>query len=244
MSIVIISVTFVSVNIFSETFVALSSKNMIYFFHWRTLPMNTGEKIKYFRLARNMTQEQLAQEAEISFSTLRKYEANERNPKYEQLSKIAAALEISVNIFMDFNIESVSDLLSILFKMESQADLEITTTKESDTSLPNDALFLHFKNEYINSILRMYHLSVEDIKDMEIQQQEKALAEIQNRLLDNNSSIHSDSPISSDSNKSVLPLSSADQIWLELSSDCSEEEKEKMLKAATFTKNCLRHSDK
>ena len=173
-----------------------------------------------------MTQEQLAQEADISFSTLRKYEANERNPKYEQLSKIAAALEISVNIFMDFDIESVSDLLSILFKMESQADLEITTTKESDPSLSDDTLFLHF------------------IKDMDIQQQEKALAEIQNRLLDNNSSIHSDNPISTDSKKSVLPLSSADQMWLELSSDCSEEEKEKMLKAATFTKNCLRHSDK
>ena len=93
---------------------------------------------------------------------------------------------------MDFDIESVSDLLSILFKMESQADLEITTTKESDTSLSDDTLFLHFKNEYINSILRIYHLSVEDIKDMDIQQQEKALAEIQNRLLDNNSSIHSD----------------------------------------------------
>lgn len=92
--------------------------------------------------------------------------------------------------------------------------------------------------------VRMYHLSVEDIKDMDIQQQEKALAEIQNRLLDNNSSIHSDNPISTDSKKSVLPLSSADQMWLELSSDCSEEEKEKMLKAATFTKNCLRHSDK
>ena len=144
--------------------------------------MNTGEKIKYFRLARNMTQEQLAQEAEISFSTLRKYEANERNPKYEQLLKIAAALEISVNIFMDFDIESVSDLLSILFKMENQADLEITTTKESAPSLSDDTLFLHFKNKYINSILRMYHLSVEDIKDMDIQQQEKALAEIQNRL--------------------------------------------------------------
>ena len=83
--------------------------------------MNTGEIIKYFRLARNMTQEQLAQDAEISFSTLRKYEANERNPKYEQLSKIADALGISVNLFMDFEIQSVSDLFSILFKMEGQA---------------------------------------------------------------------------------------------------------------------------
>ena len=75
--------------------------------------MNTGEIIKYFRLARNMTQEQLAQDAEISFSTLRKYEANERNPKYEQLSKIADALGISVNLFMDFEIQSVSDLFSV-----------------------------------------------------------------------------------------------------------------------------------
>lgn len=45
--------------------------------------MNTGEKIKYFRLAHGITQEQLAQDAEISHSTLRKYEANERNPKYD-----------------------------------------------------------------------------------------------------------------------------------------------------------------
>ena len=75
--------------------------------------MNTGEIIKYFRLARTMTQEQLAQDAEISFSTLRKYEANERNPKYEQLSKIADALGISVNLFMDFEIQSVSDLFSL-----------------------------------------------------------------------------------------------------------------------------------
>ena len=133
--------------------------------------MNTGEIIKYFRLARNMTQEQLAQDAEISFSTLRKYEANERNPKYEQLSKIADALGISVNLFMDFEIQSVSDLFSILFKMEGQTDLEIATSKD----LAN---------------------------------------------------------LSEDSDKPALSLSSADQTWFELSSDCSDEEKEQMIKAA------------
>ena len=155
--------------------------------------MNTGEIIKYFRLARNMTQEQLAQDAEISFSTLRKYEANERNPKYEQLSKIADALGISVNLFMDFEIQSVSDLFSILFKMEGQADLEITTSKDL-AYLSEDALFLHFKNEYINHILSNYHASVESIQDMDAQYREKALSEIQSRLLDDNSSIHTDSP--------------------------------------------------
>ena len=145
--------------------------------------MNTGEIIKYFRLARNMTQEQLAQDAEISFSTLRKYEANERNPKYEQLSKIADALGISVHLFMDFDIQSVSDLFSILFKMEGQTDLEIATSKD----LAN---------------------------------------------------------LSEDSDKPALSLSFADQTWFELSSDCSDEEKEQMIKAAAFIKSCLRHSDK
>lgn len=193
--------------------------------------MNTGEIIKYFRLARNMTQEQLAQDAEISFSTLRKYEANERNPKYEQLSKIADALGFSVNLFMDFEIQSVSDLFSILFKMEGQADLEIATSKDL-ADLSEDALFLHFKNGYINHILGNYHASVESIQDMDAQYRENALSEIQNRLLDDNSSIHTDSPaLSADSGKPALSLSSADQTWFELSSDCSDEEKEQMIKA-------------
>ena len=198
--------------------------------------MNTGEIIKYFRLARNMTQEQLAQDAEISFSTLRKYEANERNPKYEQLSKIADALGISVNLFMDFEIQSVSDLFSILFQMEGQADLEIATSKDL-ADLSEDTLFLHFKNGYINHILSNYHASVESIQDMDAQYRKKALSEIQNRLLDDNSSIHTDSPaLSADSDKPALSLSSADQTWFELSSDCSDEEKEQMIKAAAFIK--------
>ena len=207
--------------------------------------MNTGEKIKYFRLARNMTQEQLAQEAEISFSTLRKYEANERNPKYEQLLKIASALEISVNIFMDFDIQTISDLFSILFKMENQADLKINTMQELDAASSEDALFLHFQNNYINQVLKTYYSSAKSINNIDTQHQNTALAEIQNRLLDNNTSIHSDiSTLSDVSVNPVLPLSSADQTWLDLSSDCTEEEKKEMLKAAAFTKNCLHRSSK
>lgn len=207
--------------------------------------MNTGEKIKYFRLARNMTQEQLAQEAEISFSTLRKYEANERNPKYEQLLKIASALEISVNIFMDFDIQTISDLFSILFKMENQADLKINTMQELDAASSEDTLFLHFHNNYINQVLKTYYSSAKSINNIDTQHQNTALAEIQNRLLDNNTSIHSNiSTLSDVSVNPVLPLSSADQTWLDLSSDCTEEEKKEMLKAAAFTKNCLHRSSK
>lgn len=86
-------------------------------------------------------------------------------------------------LFMDFEIQSVSDLFSILFKMEEQTDLEIATSKD----LAN---------------------------------------------------------LSEDSDRPALSLSSTDQTWFELSSDCSDEEKEQMIKAAAFIKSCLRHSDK
>ena len=70
--------------------------------------------------------------------------------------------------------------------MEEQADLEIATSKDL-ADLSEDALFLHFKNGYINHILSNYHASVESIQDMDTQYREKALSEIQNRLLDDNS---------------------------------------------------------
>ena len=102
--------------------------------------MNTGEKIKYFRLAHNITQEQLAQDAEISHSTLRKYEANERNPKYEQLLKIADALGISVNIFTDFDIRTMSDFSSLIFKMNEQLDLSDCSPQELEWILKSAQL--------------------------------------------------------------------------------------------------------
>ena len=47
-----------------------------------------------------------------------------RNPKPDQLLKIANALGISINIFMDFDIETVSDVLSLLFKLDDQIDMK------------------------------------------------------------------------------------------------------------------------
>lgn len=38
--------------------------------------------------------------------------------------KSANALGISINIFMDFDIETVSDVLSLLFKTDEQLDLK------------------------------------------------------------------------------------------------------------------------
>ena len=80
--------------------------------------MTTGEKIKYFRNMRGISQETLGQLSGINSATIKKYEYGIRNPKPDQLLKIANALGISINIFMDFDIETVSDVLSLLLSFK------------------------------------------------------------------------------------------------------------------------------
>ena len=69
---------------------------------------------------RGISQETLGQLSGINSATIKKYEYGIRNPKPDQLLKIANALGISINIFMDFDIETVSDVLSLLFKLDNQ----------------------------------------------------------------------------------------------------------------------------
>lgn len=58
--------------------------------------MNVGELIKKVRKEKGMTQKQLANKAEISFSMISKLESGERkNPTNEILTKLANALEVS-----------------------------------------------------------------------------------------------------------------------------------------------------
>ena len=79
-----------------------------------------GKKIRACREFRGFSQIQLAELSGINVGTIRKYELGIRNPKPEQLEKIAAALGLNVSIFLDFNIETVGDVLSLLFAIEDQ----------------------------------------------------------------------------------------------------------------------------
>ena len=50
---------------------------------------STRSKIKFFRTLQNMTQKSLGEKAGIGEATIRKYELGIRNPKLEQIKKIA-----------------------------------------------------------------------------------------------------------------------------------------------------------
>ena len=91
-----------------------------------------GKKIRAYREFRGLNQIQLAELSGINVGTIRKYELGLRNPKPEQLERIASALGLNVSIFLDFNIETVGDVLSLLFAIDDSVDLSLSEPNPED----------------------------------------------------------------------------------------------------------------
>ena len=128
--------------------------------------MTTGEKIKYFRNMHGISQEKLGQLSGINSATIKKYEYGIRNPKPDQLLKIANALGISINIFMDFDIETVSDVLSLLFKMDEQVDMKFEADKDEEGNFKPSTVKMFFKNPMINKKICTYMKALEIRENM------------------------------------------------------------------------------
>mgnify|MGYP005960468501 FL=1 len=162
--------------------------------------MTTGEKIKYFRNMRGISQETLGQLSGINSATIKKYEYGIRNPKPDQLLKIANALGISINIFMDFDIETVSDVLSLLFKLDDQIDMKFEADKDDEGNFKLATVKLSFKNNLINKKLCTYMKALEIRENMinakddysekefnaSLQRINENIEEIKQHLLDDN----------------------------------------------------------
>jgi len=56
--------------------------------------MSLGSRIKQYRKDKGYTQKKLAEETGIAEITIRQYEADKYKPKFEQLVKLAAALDV------------------------------------------------------------------------------------------------------------------------------------------------------
>lgn len=109
---------------------------------------NLARTIKKYRKARKLAMEQLSEKSGINLSTLKKYETDNRNPKLEQLSKIAEALEVSIFEFLDIEVKSVNDIISLVNKMNIATDI--------DWDIDNDKVCISFKNKEINNCLKEY----------------------------------------------------------------------------------------
>lgn len=87
--------------------------------------MTIGEKIRTLRNSRGYSQKLLGELAGgINEVTIRKYEAGDRNPKPDQLEKIARALGTSVIYFMESNIETGADVMALLMQLDRNVGLK------------------------------------------------------------------------------------------------------------------------
>lgn len=96
-----------------------------------------GDKIRSYREFRGLNQIQLAELSGINVGTIRKYELGIRNPKPDQLEKIASALGLNVSLFFDFKINTASDVLAILYALEDAVDISVFDMFENDDRFSN-----------------------------------------------------------------------------------------------------------
>lgn len=64
-----------------------------------------GQRIRYLRNLRSMTQEQLGEKADVNYKYLGAIERGEKNPSTDNLAKIASALNVKLNELFIFEHE-------------------------------------------------------------------------------------------------------------------------------------------
>ena len=92
--------------------------------------MEFKDKLKEIRKNKKLTQEQLANKANISVRTIANYESGKREPNVEILVKICNALNIQVNDLFDNN-----DIFEINKNEISKIDKTYSTLREINDSL-------------------------------------------------------------------------------------------------------------
>lgn len=90
--------------------------------------MDTGATMKRLRKQRGMTQQQLADAIGCTDAAIRNYERNARTLKGETLAKMADALKVDPGVLVNHKVESARDLLTLVFQMEDDLELEPVKT--------------------------------------------------------------------------------------------------------------------
>ena len=143
---------------------------------------------------------------------------------------------------MDFDIHTVSDLLSLIFKMNEQLDLNFDSQKDTSGNIIPDTLTLSFKNPIINQKLSTYVSFLTKMTGSEREQYTQTLQELENQLLDDNTEIHK-TALASNSANNIPDSTFSDPSYQKIQnllSDCTPQEMEWILKSVQLIKDCLR----
>ncbi|MDE6728340.1 MAG: helix-turn-helix domain-containing protein, partial [Oscillospiraceae bacterium] len=100
--------------------------------------MTIGEKIKYLRKQKGVTQTELAQLTGIHQVSIAKYEKDKMIPQPDQLQKIVEALNVSQMIFFDnssFKLETRGDLMGLLITLCKNKVLVVKGKRDKNSAL-------------------------------------------------------------------------------------------------------------
>jgi hypothetical protein len=178
------------------------------------------------------------------------------------LLKIADALGISINTLLDFDIKTISDLLSLIFKMDEQLDMKLEATKDDTGIYDASSIRLSFSNDTVNQKLLSYILAcqkreeyISSHMESDTPQYAETLADIennisdlQNRLLDDNTIIQKDAEPTTIQVESKAPATAPspdlNNQLQDVLYDCSSMELKLIIQTAQAIKNCLRDTEK
>ncbi len=96
-----------------------------------------GDKIRKYRKLKGWTQKQLGVEIGFSDTTadsrIRKYESNIMAPKTEIRQKLAEKLDVDISALSDNSINSVEDIMQILFYLEEEYGMTVDRDENKTT---------------------------------------------------------------------------------------------------------------
>ena len=115
-----------------------------------------AEKMKLYRKLRGMTAEELSNASGIDYSQIRRYEAGQRNPKFEQLQSIATALGVGVTEFIDFKMNIAGEIVSLLSKLDEQACIQWSGKKDKNGDYIPSSIKISFDDDSINEAIAAY----------------------------------------------------------------------------------------
>ena len=117
--------------------------------------MTTPEKIKYYRSKLGLSQEAFSKMSGISLSSIKKIESGRANPKPQQLKRIADALCVSLNLFTDYDIDTVSDVMALITKMDESVDIVIDAEYDDSQKPIPGTIKISFSHPAINEQLAL-----------------------------------------------------------------------------------------
>ncbi|MFI3249531.1 MAG: helix-turn-helix transcriptional regulator [Eubacteriales bacterium] len=116
--------------------------------------MRAGEKILYHRRRVGLTQKKLAELSGVSEISIRKYELGSRNPKPEQLKKLAKAMGLGENELLEIEIaeislQTVGDFMAIVYQFAEKMDSYLVSDCDHNGNMLKETMNIRFHNPQI-----------------------------------------------------------------------------------------------